>query len=587
MTSRILVVDDIEANVRLLEAKLTLEYYEVVGAQDGLSGIEVAQSGKTDLIFLDVMMPGIDGFETCRRLKADPRTRDIPVILISALDGREDRIQGLQAGADDFITKPIDDVIMFAKIKSRLRGKSLMDTLRIGRPATVQAAGGPRPGQVVIIDDDERQVESWRSLLGDRNVVVVPEAGRVGGDARADLFIVNGSSGAFDGLRALSQLKSGERTARTPVLMAVDPADRPRLIKALDLGADDLIARPIDPEEAGIRAARLIERKRTMDGLLAPFGAAPALTPSGDPEELAQRPAPHRFSWDGSQIRSAPTLADPSRPEVTEEVLDELRGKVQTALEGLVGNHADPRLERSMEAFKEVISAPAGKVRSGRLLMRYRSLQADVEAYGDPISERDWTVKALVEDVSASASDLIVLYPDLRAIEDARLSLELSSVAGVREELAAIADAAGQSPVVSAEVIEALTEMTAESDAAAFDVPLTLEPSWRRAQEKRSTVSIGLQLLTVRNFCAAALKSISREVGSLAADSAREARAAIPRGVGAGVERVVSGSIVLALVTMVAALAGPLAGLAAMAVTFRPLAERAKKIRDAIEPEAN
>jgi two-component system cell cycle response regulator len=130
MVARVLVVDDVDANVRLLEAKLTIEYYEVLTASDGPTAIRVAAEQKPDIILLDVMMPGMDGFETCRRIKADPATSHIPVVLVTALDGREDRIVGLDAGADDFVTKPIDDVLLFARVKSLTRLKLIMDELR-------------------------------------------------------------------------------------------------------------------------------------------------------------------------------------------------------------------------------------------------------------------------------------------------------------------------------------------------------------------------------------------------------------------------------------------------------------------------
>ena len=92
MSARILVIDDIDANVRLLEAKLSADYYEVLTATDGVTGIAMAAAERPDIILLDVMMPGLDGFQVCRRLKEDPATRHIPVVLITALDGRADRI---------------------------------------------------------------------------------------------------------------------------------------------------------------------------------------------------------------------------------------------------------------------------------------------------------------------------------------------------------------------------------------------------------------------------------------------------------------------------------------------------------------
>ena len=157
MTARILVVDDVDINVRLLEAKLTLEYYDVLTCSDGATALEIAASERPDIILLDVMMPGMDGFETCRRLKADPVTRHIPVVLVTALDGRDDKIRGLDAGADDFVTKPIDDVILFARVRSLVRLKAVMDELRereeSGRRMGVDTDGagrlrgsGGRPG---------------------------------------------------------------------------------------------------------------------------------------------------------------------------------------------------------------------------------------------------------------------------------------------------------------------------------------------------------------------------------------------------------------------------------------------------------
>ena len=150
MTARVLVVDDIEANVRLLEAKLSAEYYQVLTAYDGPTALALAAAERPDIILLDVMMPGMDGFEVCRRLKDDALTRHIPVVMVTALDGRNNRVAGLEAGADEFLTKPIDDLMLFSRVRSLTRLKTIMDELRqredSGRRLGVIAGAAERLG---------------------------------------------------------------------------------------------------------------------------------------------------------------------------------------------------------------------------------------------------------------------------------------------------------------------------------------------------------------------------------------------------------------------------------------------------------
>src|SRR5579863_10383370 len=131
MTARILVVDDVELNVKLLEAKLSTEYFEVISAYDGPTALSLADTELPDIILLDVMMPRMDGFEVCRRLKADPRTADIPVVMVTALSDVADRLRGLEAGADDFLTKPVSDIALFARVRSLVRMKRMLDELRL------------------------------------------------------------------------------------------------------------------------------------------------------------------------------------------------------------------------------------------------------------------------------------------------------------------------------------------------------------------------------------------------------------------------------------------------------------------------
>lgn len=277
MSARILVVDDVDVNVRLLEAKLTIEYYDVLSCNDGATALTMAAEHRPDLILLDVMMPGMDGFETCRRLKAQAETRHIPVVLVTALDGRQDRIRGLEAGADDFLTKPIDDVILFARVKSLTRLKHVMDELRereeSGRRLGVDSDKAARlrseGGRVLIVDDDIRQAEKMAAELSGEHRVTIesdPEAALVAAKGALDLIIVNVAAAGFDGLRIVAQAKSGD-ARRAPILAVVEPAERPRMVKALELGAVDILPRPIDTEELSARVRTQIRRKRYTDFL--------------------------------------------------------------------------------------------------------------------------------------------------------------------------------------------------------------------------------------------------------------------------------------------------------------------------------
>jgi two-component system cell cycle response regulator len=278
MTGRILVVDDIEANVRLLQAKLQAEYYDVLTAADGATALDVAARERPDLVLLDVMMPGMDGFETCRRLKEDTATRHIPVVLVTALDGRADRITGLEAGADEFLTKPIDDILLFARVKSLTRLKLVIDELRqreasgrrIGVIAGAASRLGGQGGRVLIVDDHERQAQRIYSELAIEHRPVVesdPEKAHLTARGPVDLIIVNTTGRGFDGLRFAAQIRSDEATRHLPILGVIDPDDRPRLVRALDLGFNDILTRPIDPQELSARVRSQVRGKRYTDFL--------------------------------------------------------------------------------------------------------------------------------------------------------------------------------------------------------------------------------------------------------------------------------------------------------------------------------
>jgi two-component system, cell cycle response regulator len=152
MTARVLVVDDIPANVKLLEVRLAAEYYDVKTASNGPDAIAMCERGECDIVLLDVMMPGMDGFTACEILKASPRTAHIPVVMVTALDQPADRLRGLEAGADDFLTKPVNEMALLARVKGLVRLKMLTDELR-ARAAASKDVGLDDPDNIAIVEN--------------------------------------------------------------------------------------------------------------------------------------------------------------------------------------------------------------------------------------------------------------------------------------------------------------------------------------------------------------------------------------------------------------------------------------------------
>ncbi len=282
MTARILVVDDIPANVKLLEVKLTAEYFDVITAADGLTAIELAQSQAPDLILSDVMMPGMDGFELCQRLKADPETSHIPVVMVTALSDVADRVRGLEAGADDFLTKPVNDIALFARVRSLARLKQMMDELRVRQAASgngeilteadMESAGGLRDARILLADASDNVAGKVQSYLGEdghkvHHVKVAQEALAVAQNQDFDLLIVSLHLGQEDGLRLCSQFRSQDDTRHVPILLLLEEEDLPRLPKGLEIGVTDYLIKPIDRNELRARTRTQIRRRRYHDKL--------------------------------------------------------------------------------------------------------------------------------------------------------------------------------------------------------------------------------------------------------------------------------------------------------------------------------
>lgn len=277
MSARILVVDDIAPNVKLLEAKLSAEYFEVITARDGPSALEIARLQSPDLILLDVMMPGMDGFEVCEQLKSNPATRHIPVVMVTALSDVSDRVRGLEAGADDFLSKPVNDLALFSRVKSLVRLKTMVDELRLRQAISdaeevfdPQAYGAPKDGanaKVLVVDSNDFAAGKIVSFLEEAGhsadrAKTLADGFSLGSQETYDLAIAALDIGGEDGLRLCSQFRSNEITRQLPFLLVLDDVDLPKLAKGLDLGVTDYLIRPVDRNELLARTRTQIRQSR-------------------------------------------------------------------------------------------------------------------------------------------------------------------------------------------------------------------------------------------------------------------------------------------------------------------------------------
>ncbi|HEY3108956.1 MAG TPA: response regulator, partial [Chloroflexota bacterium] len=152
---RVLIVDDSEQNLAVIRAQLERAGYVVSTATSGGAGLAAAAADRPDLIVLDVMMPDLDGYEVCQRLRADAATASTPIVMLTALHERADKLRALEAGADDFLSKPVDRAELLARVRSLVRQKRLLATVEQER-ATLDAVTASMTDGLLVVDADDR-----------------------------------------------------------------------------------------------------------------------------------------------------------------------------------------------------------------------------------------------------------------------------------------------------------------------------------------------------------------------------------------------------------------------------------------------
>jgi DNA-binding response OmpR family regulator len=359
MTARILVVDDIPANLKLLEARFLAEYFEVLTAASGYEALAICERNQVDLILLDIMMPGLDGFEVCERLKANAKTAHIPVIMVTALDQSADRVRSLKAGADDFLTKPVNDLQLISRVKSLLRLAGSQTRSQVVRNATSSA-------NVLVVDaranSQERIIKTLKPIA-DVTAISDPQAALFeAAENLFDLVVVNANFNDYDPLRLCSQFRSLERTRFLPILLIVEQGDDNMVIRALDLGINDYIVRPVDPSELVARCDNLLNKRNRR--LHTPSAAEGDARPHGHTKPPL---GPVLFDFIDGRLATVPSPGTVSAPDRANAAaaLEVLINDARRLDEALVQSNADYRLIEIFRTLSTLTSSGENVIKLG------------------------------------------------------------------------------------------------------------------------------------------------------------------------------------------------------------------------------
>lgn len=295
MTANIIVVDDKLPNVKLLTEKLHRRYYNCFPAYSGLEAIKLLEQEKIDIILLDVMMPHLDGFQTCKMIKDNPETSNIPIIMVTALTDIESKIKGLESGADEFLSKPINDLELFARVESLTRTKSLIDELMVRSKAYLDfginsnlPVSNFAENNILIIDDNVGYADSIceiikKKLTNNVKITDIFENDKIHNEEEKkyydscieliknfnpDLIIISSEILTIDPLRIITMIKSIEKMRYVPIILALENEDKDLILKAIELGVSDYFLCPVHESELIARVKSQLKKKLYYDNLL-------------------------------------------------------------------------------------------------------------------------------------------------------------------------------------------------------------------------------------------------------------------------------------------------------------------------------
>jgi two-component system cell cycle response regulator len=287
--SKILIVDDEPLNVKLLAGKLPQDEYEIIRAYGGEEALEKVTTEAPDLILLDIMMPDIDGYEVTRRVKNNPGTKHIPIILVTALDGKEDRVMGLETGAEEFLSKPVNTTELLARINSMLRLKQYHDQLTTRTQSEEQFAvpvnreEAPQEEKklpnVLLVEDKEEDVRLIQGYLyGQPYQILVArnseEALSLVHKEKIDLVLLDILLPDIDGYELYQRLKEMDEAKDIQIIFITALQDIESRIKGIELGADDFLVKPFDQRELRARMDILLKKLAYLNQLQSHYETA-------------------------------------------------------------------------------------------------------------------------------------------------------------------------------------------------------------------------------------------------------------------------------------------------------------------------
>lgn len=276
-----MIVDDDPTSQKLLESMLPADRYNIVKANNGEEALEYAFDQPPDLILLDIMMPGIDGYEVTRKIKKNKRTRDIPIIIVTALDGSENKVKGLEEGAEELLSKPVHSAELLARISSMLRLKEYRDQLTIRTLSGKSFGVLPEPGEkvrikeeetphILLVEDTEVDAKIVRNALeGETFQLTTVKNGKdvfsKVTQKNIDLILLDILLPDMDGFEICRRLKKKHGDIQVVIVTCLDDLDSK--IKGVELGADDFLVKPIIGRELKARIKTLLEKKVHLDSL--------------------------------------------------------------------------------------------------------------------------------------------------------------------------------------------------------------------------------------------------------------------------------------------------------------------------------